>query len=121
MRALIIEKRVQNLNRLTTCSSDSLQAVLPCGVVLVLGNSADVYCAVAQAQSLSQVKSSQVYYSFRNHGTKLGAFAFRLSDSDWGGPTLKNRSGAPMIGAILSALAPRHTQRGKRMLHPPAI
>ena len=29
-----------------------------------------------------------------------------LSDSDWGGPTLKNRSGVP-IGAILSALAPR--------------
>ena len=28
-------------------------------MVLVLGNSADVYCAVAQAQSLSQVKSSQ--------------------------------------------------------------
>ena len=27
-------------------------------MVLVLGNSADVYCAVAQAQSLSQVKSS---------------------------------------------------------------
>jgi hypothetical protein len=36
----------------------SLHAVLPFGMVLVLGNSADVYCAVAQAQSLSQVKSS---------------------------------------------------------------
>jgi hypothetical protein len=36
--------------------------VLPFGVVLVLGNSADAHCAVAQAQSLmSQVKSqSQV-------------------------------------------------------------
>ena len=34
--------------------------MLPFGVVLELGNSADAYCAVAQAQSLSQVKSSQV-------------------------------------------------------------
>ena len=32
-----------------------------------------------------------------------------LSDSDWGGPTLKNRSGVP-IGAILSALAPRQAR-----------
>jgi hypothetical protein len=37
--------------------SYSLQAVLPFGMVLELGNSADAYCAVAQAQSLSQVKS----------------------------------------------------------------
>jgi hypothetical protein len=35
----------------------SLQAVLPFGVALELGNSADAYCAVAQAQSLRQVKS----------------------------------------------------------------
>jgi hypothetical protein len=28
---------------------------------------------------------------------------------DWGGPTLKNRSGVP-IGAILSALAPRQVR-----------
>jgi hypothetical protein len=40
----------------------SLSAVLPFGMVLVLGNSADTYCAVAQAQSLSQVKSSQVLH-----------------------------------------------------------
>ena len=37
-----------------------MQAVLPFGMVLELGNSAGAYCAVAQAQSLSQVKSSQV-------------------------------------------------------------
>jgi hypothetical protein len=32
-----------------------------------------------------------------------------LSDSDWGGATLKNRSGIP-IGASLSALAPRQAR-----------
>ena len=37
-----------------------------------------------------------------------------LSQSDWGGPALKNRSGVP-IGAILSALAPRQA----RVMHAP--
>jgi hypothetical protein len=41
----------------------SLQAVPPYGEVSVLGDSAGAYCAVAQAQSLSQVKLAAVFFA----------------------------------------------------------
>jgi hypothetical protein len=58
----------------------SLQAVLPFGVALELGNSADAYCAVAHAQSLRQVKSQDPQVKGHNQFKLLTCEEFLVHD-----------------------------------------
>jgi hypothetical protein len=66
VRALIIEKRVQNLNRLTTCSSDSRQPGAALSIVVNEQCSAARGCQSAAALHASRAWPTMIYPPDRN-------------------------------------------------------